>query len=78
VSGYSGRLNLDANCFIYSVERIEPYRTLLQPVWESAHQGHCAIVTSELALLETPVKPLKMGDALLEEGFRGCYRNRKK
>ena len=29
----SGPVYLDANGFIYSVERIEPYRTLLEPMW---------------------------------------------
>ena len=30
----SGLVYLDANGLIYSVERVEPYRTLLQPMWE--------------------------------------------
>ena len=72
---FTGTVYLDANCFIYSVERIEPYRTLLQPLWESAHEGNCSIVTSELTVLETLVKPLKSGDALLEQGFRALLQD---
>lgn len=62
----SGPVYLDANGFIYSVERIEPYRTLLEPLWEHAHAGRFETVSSELTLLETLVKPLRERDAVLE------------
>jgi predicted nucleic acid-binding protein len=61
---------LDANCIIYSVERIEPYRTLLLPVWQQAAAGALTLVTSELSLLETLVGPLKAGDKTLEADYR--------
>jgi len=32
----SGSIYLDANCFIYSVEKIELYNTLLKPMWVAA------------------------------------------
>ncbi len=32
-----GSVYVDANSIIYSIERIEPYRTVLQPLWEKAH-----------------------------------------
>ena len=32
----NGPVYLDANGFIYSVERVEPYRTLLEPMWRQA------------------------------------------
>jgi len=38
----AGLVYLDANGFIYSVERIEPYRTLLSPIWEQAAQLRAA------------------------------------
>ncbi len=28
----------DANTAMYAVERIEPYRTLLEPLWDAAQQ----------------------------------------
>ena len=31
-----GPVYMDANAVIYSVERIEPYRTLLEPMWHEA------------------------------------------
>ena len=47
-----GPVYLDANGFIYSVERIEPYRTVLEPLWHHAQAGQFHIVSSELTLLE--------------------------
>jgi predicted nucleic acid-binding protein len=66
----SGPVYLDANGFIYSVERIEPYRTLLEPMWLLAQTGQFGVVSSELVILETLVKPLREGDAILENLFR--------
>nr|VFJ91116.1 MAG: hypothetical protein BECKLFY1418A_GA0070994_101440 [Candidatus Kentron sp. LFY] len=62
----NGPVYLDANCFIYSVERIEPYCGILEPVWRRG-----GIVTSDLTLLEVLVKPFKAGDGLLQ----GIYRD---
>jgi predicted nucleic acid-binding protein len=61
---------LDANGFIYSVERIEPYRTLLEPLWQLAQTGQFEIISSELVLLETLVGPLRAGNTVLENLFR--------
>lgn len=66
----SGAVYLDTNSIIYSVERIEPYRSLLLPVWGAAQAGNFAIVTSDLTLMEVLIKPLKDGNKLLEDGFR--------
>ena len=66
----SGPVYLDANGFIYSVERIEPYRTLLEPLWLQARAGQFEVVSSELVILETLVKPLRESDTLLENLFR--------
>ena len=49
----SGPIYLDSCGFIYSVERVEPYRTLLEPMWRQAAAGKFVIVTSELTVLET-------------------------
>ena len=35
----TGPIYLDASGFIYSVERIEPYCTLLEPMWRQAQAG---------------------------------------
>ncbi len=66
----SGKVYLDANCIIYTVEVVEPYKTVLQAVWEAARLGTLTIVTSELTLLEVLVKPLKIADKSMEDDFR--------
>lgn len=66
----TGLIYLDAAAFIYSVERVEPYRTLLEPVWRQAPSGRLTVVSSELVVLETLVKPLRDGNRALEELFR--------
>ena len=66
----AGPIYLDAAAFIYSVERIEPYRTLLDPVWRQAQSGQLTVVSSELVVLETLVKPLRDGNRALEGLFR--------
>jgi hypothetical protein len=44
----SGRVYVDSNAVIYAIERIEPYRTLLEPLWRAAYDGNIAIIRSEL------------------------------
>ena len=61
----TGSLYLDACAFIYSVERLEPYRTLLEPVWRQAEAGTLGLVTSELTLAEVLVRPLRDDDYAL-------------
>ena len=65
-----GPVYLDTNCFIYSVERIEPYRTLLEPVWRQARDGRFEILSSEIIVAETLVKPFREGDAVVETLLR--------
>ena len=69
----SGPIYLDASAFIYSVERIEPYRALLEPIWRQAQSGHFSIVSSDLVVLETLVKPLRDGDTIVETLFRSLF-----
>jgi len=66
----SGIVYVDANSAIYSVEKIEPYNSLLLSMWQGAQAGDFRIVSSELLLLETLVKPLRTADAVLEASFR--------
>ena len=69
----TGPIYLDTSGFIYSVERIEPYRTLLGPVRQQAQTGRITIVSSDLTVLETLVKPLRDGDTVLEASFRSLF-----
>lgn len=66
----SGRVYLDADALIYSVEKLAPYDRLLEPVWLAAQAGHITIIGSELLLLETLVKPVQMGDTELAHLFQ--------
>jgi hypothetical protein len=69
----NGPIYLDASGFIYSVERIEPYRTLLDPLWRQAQVGQFVIVSSDLVVLETLVKPLRDTDTAVERLFRELF-----
>ncbi len=69
----TGPVYLDANAFIYSVERIEPYNTLLQPLWNEAHAGRFSLVSSELVILETLVGPMRQRDTLVADLFRSLF-----
>ena len=66
----NGTVYLDANGFIYSIERIDPYRSILDALWLTVSAGQVKVVTSELTLLEVLVKPLKVGDATTATLFR--------
>jgi len=66
----SGTVYLDTNSFIYSVERIDPYRAILDTLWQTVSGGQIMVITSELTLLEVLVRPLKMSDATTATTFR--------
>lgn len=60
-----GLVYVDTNVVIYSVERVEPYRTLLAPMWERAQAGDIEIVSSESIVIEALVRPLCERNAAL-------------
>ena len=68
-----GSVYVDANAVIYSIERIEPYRELLAPMWQEARAGRFTLASSELVVLETLIKPLREGNARLEMLFRSIF-----
>ena len=68
-----GPIYLDASAFIYSVERVEPYRELLEPMWRQAQAGQFGIVSSDLVVLETLVKPLREHDTVVERLFLDIF-----
>ena len=69
----TGSVYIDANAIIYSVERIEPYRELLAPMWQEAGAGRFTLASSELVVLETLIKPLRDSNARLEMLFRSVF-----
>ena len=69
----TGLIYIDASSLIYSVERVEPYRTLLEPMWQEAQDGNVTIVSSPLLVLEALVKPLKDGNIGIETQYRELF-----
>ena len=69
----SGLVYLDASGLIYSVERVEPYRTLLEPMWQGAQGGNLTIVSSPILVVETLVKPLRDGNTEIEMQYRELF-----
>ncbi len=55
----SSLIYLDTVAIIYSIERFPGYDTLLDPMWQKLRSGEISIVTSELAVLETLVMPIR-------------------
>ena len=68
-----GLIYLDANALIYSVERVEPYRTLLSPMWQAAQQGDVTVVTSGLTVIEALVRPIRDGNEEIEAQYREIF-----
>ena len=68
-----GPVYLDSNGFIYSVERVEPYRTLLELMWQQARAGEFDVASSDITVLETLVKPLREGDEVVEILLRSMF-----
>jgi predicted nucleic acid-binding protein len=69
----SGLVYLDTNPIIYSVERHPVYWPLLQPLWQAAKAKSIEIVSSDLALMETLVGPLKAGDTALASAYEQLF-----
>jgi predicted nucleic acid-binding protein len=69
----AGLVYLDTNPIIYSVERHPVYWPLLQLLWQAAKGKTIEIVSSDLALLETLVGPLKSGDTALATAYEQLF-----
>ena len=69
----AGVVYIDANVLIYSVERIEPYRTLLELMWQQGQDGALSIVSSPILVTEVLVKPLQVGNTEIEMQYREVF-----
>ena len=69
----SGLIYVDASSLIYSVERVEPYRTLLEPLWEQVQDGNLTVVSSPILVIEALVKPLRDGNTEIELQYRELF-----
>ena len=69
----SGLIYVDAGSLIYSVERVEPYRTLLEPLWEQVQDGNLTVVSSPILVIEALVKPSRYGNIEIELQYRELF-----
>ena len=69
----SGLIYVDASSLIYSVERVEPYRTLLEPLWERVQDGNLTVVSSPILVIEALVKPIRDGTIEIELQYRELF-----
>lgn len=64
-----GRVYVDAQCFVYSVERFPVWAPVLAPLWQAVQAGALRVVTSELTLSECLVMPYRRADGQLIADF---------
>jgi len=69
----SGLVYFDSDSVIYSVEKHPVYWPLLQPLWQAAKAKTIEIVSSDLALMETLIGPLKTGDTALANAYEQLF-----
>jgi predicted nucleic acid-binding protein len=73
----TGTVYVDANTLIYRIEMIQPYLTTAAPLWDALRAGTQDVITSELSLLETLIKPLQLGNTALQTLFETILYNTK-
>ncbi len=61
-----GPLYVDTNLIIYRVEHVQPYLSASMPLWDALRDGTHQVITSELSLLETIVKPIQLDNLTLQ------------
>jgi predicted nucleic acid-binding protein len=71
----SGLVYIDSDIIIYSVETHPAYWPTLQPLWAAARAGALSIVSSELALMETLIGPLRSGDTVLLTAYEQVFQS---
>lgn len=69
----AGLVYLDASSLIYTVERVEPYRTLLESMWQQAQDGNLTLVSSPVLVVEVLVKPLQDDNTEIEMQYRELF-----
>jgi len=66
----AGTVYADTQILVYSVERHPRYIHLLAPLWELASRGELRICSSDLALMEVLVLPIRNRNAALQRDYR--------
>ena len=52
---------------------MEPYRTILEPLWQAAQDGAVTIVSNPILIVEAPVKPFRDGNTEIERQYRELF-----
>src|ERR1700722_2307282 len=68
-----GPVYLDTNAVIYSVEKNPAFWQLLEPLWQAAKARTVEIVSSDLTLMETLVRPMKSNDLVLAQAYQQLF-----
>ena len=71
------KIMLDTAPIIYYIEDIDPYVTILNPLFDNIARGVNVAVTSVITLIEVLTKPILDGNRELEEKFRLYLTNSK-
>ncbi|MEO0984636.1 MAG: type II toxin-antitoxin system VapC family toxin [Cyanobacteria bacterium J06639_14] len=61
---------IDTSVVIYSVEQVEGYSELLEPLWNQLWTGALHVLSSELILLESLVLPLRLDNEQLVKAYK--------
>ena len=70
-----GTVYLDAQIFIYTLEKHPTYGPLLSPLWQAAAAATVRVATSELSLMEVLVMPARLGDTVLQHNYETVLSN---
>lgn len=65
---------IDTNVLIYAVDQIEPYATLLRPLWQASRTRSIRLVSSELLIVESLAGPFKHGNKALADAYEEIFR----
>ncbi len=68
----AGVVYVDANSIIYTVEQHPIYAPLLEPLWLAAQTRTLEVLSSDLALMECLIGPLKRSDAALVKHYESA------
>ena len=68
-----GAVYLDSSALIYGLERHDPYFGLLAPAWQQAARGELVLVSSELALAEVLVRPIREQSEVLIRRYHDLF-----
>lgn len=66
------KVYLDVNVFIYALEGVEPWASLLREAFVSMEAGEWQAVTSELSLAESLVRPFQLGREDLAQVYKAA------